>query len=650
MSILIDKVRIKNFRSLKDVEIDLQPITILVGANNAGKTTFLRALNAVLGASRVPLSKEDLFIGKNTNDPENKIITIDIRIVPINEEGKRINDFNDRWQQIFGEQAQTETNGFRFFAFRTTYDFSKGGNYESQSFFFEDWQVEPTTTKTDVAIIKSISLYFLDAQRDLQDDVKLRNSYFGKLATQLADDYKEEDLTKLKGMIEVLNNTAVEKSEVLRELKKALGELNKTTQTSGEGVSITPFPKQIRDLHKGMKVYFQDNGSDSFSMEYHGMGTRSWASILSFGAYINWTLEQIEKQIQKGKDTNLLFPILALEEPEAHLHPNAQRTLYQQLKEFQGQKIVSTHSPYIAGQAELEELRHFYKKSDESEISKVVLIFNKKLDAINQELTQIHHPTNPRKKELEKVIIDVKDKKRVFLRRYKNRLSNLRGEMLFSRCIIFCEGETEEQIISELGEKYFGQNLFDLGINIIGVDGFENYSPFISIVSSLNIAWYIFSDGEDDTIDSLIEDICLLPEKQHNLERVVCLPDKKNIEQYFYSLYPNEITIARANYETENWDKSKVQHIQSKKQEILNESADAMATFMKNNKTKFAPYFIKAILQCGDIKKIIPPLFLQLFDKIAEDLEIKSEHRNKWEFYFDILDIIKNKNNETTTL
>ena len=121
-----------------------------------------------------------------------------------------------------------------------------------------------------------------------------------------------------------------------------------------------------------MKVYFQDSKSDTFSMENHGMGTRSWASIVTAGAFSSWQVQQIDKKIEKGEETDLLFPIFALEEPEAHLHPNAQRTLYKQLKNFKGQKIVSSHSPYIAGQADLDEMRHFYKDGDTSVVSEII--------------------------------------------------------------------------------------------------------------------------------------------------------------------------------------------------------------------------------------------------------------------------------------
>ena len=56
----ITQVRISNFRSLENVEVDLGDLTVLVGANNSGKTSFLEALHAAIGSGRRILTKEDI--------------------------------------------------------------------------------------------------------------------------------------------------------------------------------------------------------------------------------------------------------------------------------------------------------------------------------------------------------------------------------------------------------------------------------------------------------------------------------------------------------------------------------------------------------------------------------------------------------------
>jgi len=40
----IEKVTIKNFKSLRDIQIDLRGLTVLTGVNSSGKSTFIQAL------------------------------------------------------------------------------------------------------------------------------------------------------------------------------------------------------------------------------------------------------------------------------------------------------------------------------------------------------------------------------------------------------------------------------------------------------------------------------------------------------------------------------------------------------------------------------------------------------------------------------
>ena len=89
-----------------------------------------------------------------------------------------------------------------------------------------------------------------------------------------------------------------------------------------------PFTKKLRDLNKGIKINYSQ-----FSIEYHGMGTRSWSSLLILKAFIL-------QNMKLAHDSQVAYyPIIAIEEPESHLHPNAQKKLYSQINNIIGQKI-----------------------------------------------------------------------------------------------------------------------------------------------------------------------------------------------------------------------------------------------------------------------------------------------------------------------
>lgn len=58
--IAITSARVRNFRFLADIEVTFNDLTVLIGANNAGKTSFLDALFAAMGAGRKTISVDDV--------------------------------------------------------------------------------------------------------------------------------------------------------------------------------------------------------------------------------------------------------------------------------------------------------------------------------------------------------------------------------------------------------------------------------------------------------------------------------------------------------------------------------------------------------------------------------------------------------------
>lgn len=596
MPILIDKIRIKNFRALQDVEVDLKLITLLVGANNAGKTTLLRALNTVLGVSRNQLNKDDLFIDKDGNQPADSII-IDIRIVPIDAHGQRVATFGEPWRGRLGGQEifQLESRLHEYVAFRAEYSFGREDAPLPATYkLITDWQSVILGDEFNrVTQIRSLlPMYLIDAQRDLQEDLKLRTSFFGKLVSQLKDSYSPSDVEALEALIQELNEKAVTDSDVLTHLKTKLSELNRTTQTRGAGISINPFSKNIRDLHKGMKVDFQDNGSDSFGMEYHGMGTRSWASILTLGAYLDWELQQIDRLEEAGEEFQPISPLIGLEEPEAHLHPNAQRTLYSQLKKFAGQKIISTHSPYIAGQADLTELRHFYKAEDKAVISQIDLSI---LD----------------RKEVESI---------------RNNIESSKSEVLFARAVVMCEGETEETALPIFAKAYFGKSNFELGIEFIKTG---KYYPLLTLLRFLRIEWFIFSDYDKPDVKSDLYSV--LRKNNVSDETVIKLNDEttqKDIEEYLYDEgYNQELResykiFKEPVYANEQHRLAKQAELQAEHQRIDTLSKEDFLKELDNWKAKVAHIYPYLILERSTQEEKTPKKIRELFEKISEKLGI----------------------------
>lgn len=465
VNILIDAVRIAGFRGIKNLEMSLPRFTVLIGVNNSGKTSLLKALQLSLGDYSRYLSEEDFYIG--TDEKRVSEIFVDIRVIPVNENGIRIKTFDDSWTTEFGDRIRAEANGNQFIAIRTRSnpDPIKGGFSTSRVILDKwpetiSWQIERIKENKMNNRLESMPFISIEAQRDIHQELREKNSFIGKVLSCV--EYNPKDISELELRIKDINEEAVNKSDELLNLKECLDNLNQSFRGTGSA-EITPFPKKIRDLSKHFSVHFGESKGNSFSMEYHGMGTRSWASMLTVKAFTDLMATKRENEAEP------FFPILAAEEPEAHLHPNAQKTLYQQLAKSKGQVIVSTHSPYLAAMADQSELRYL-KKSPDNIIARSLTLDMEKEDC----------------------------------RRLNREVIHSRGEILFSNALVLCEGETEEQALPLLFQKYFGVEAFAVGVNFVGVGGSgKKYLPFLTFARDFSIPIFIFSDGEEKVTKEL---------------------------------------------------------------------------------------------------------------------------------------------------
>ena len=137
MSILIKTVRIKGFRGLENIEVDLEQVTVLTGMNNSGKTSFLKAIQIALGNSQF-ITNDDLYISNNHS--LNKII-VDICIKPIYKNGEIHDKFSESWESLFTEnKIRINYEDKAIVPLRTiiTYDETKA-TYKSKRYILNNW-------------------------------------------------------------------------------------------------------------------------------------------------------------------------------------------------------------------------------------------------------------------------------------------------------------------------------------------------------------------------------------------------------------------------------------------------------------------------------------------------------------------------------
>lgn len=575
--ILVDCVRIANFRSLRNVEVPLERTSVLVGMNNAGKTSFLRALHLALGQDRRSLTPDDFHSADSRQNSEAEIL-IDFRIVPIDADGKRTAEFDQSWydSDFGGDVVSTDASDNEFIAVRTRVIFDSVKNdFEIKRRLLADWPVfgawqDATEKGSAPRRFEQIISFFMDAQRDLVSDLRDRSSYIGKLLSKI--DISKDDIAALEDQLQHLNEEIVAKSEVLSHMRHALEGLGRTVPSFGEGVEVTPVSKKVRDITKGLGVQFKDTSESAFPLDAQGMGTRSWASLLTYQAYVSWLARQ-------ANETELPFhPILSLEEPEAHLHPNAQRAVYHQLAETPGQKIISTHSPYVAGHADLGAIHHFHKSGAATEVR----------------------------------ILPLGDLPPEDIRKIRREVMNTRGELLFARAVVLFEGETEEQALPIFARHYWEQFPFERGVAFVGVGGDGKYLPFIRILEAMGVPWVIFSDGESEarrSVEAALESIG----KTTQDSDVIILPNGASVERYLFDEgYADAVKTSIIEYHKPFHS---AQHEKAKTKEIPAWNDADILNFMEKNKTGLSPHWARAI-SALDGERSIPPAIRDLLKRI----------------------------------
>lgn len=381
----IRRIRIKSFRAISiEHEIDLKEFVVIVGKNDAGKSTILKALNLFLNEPKfIPeflnVYSEDKMVSITLEiDPEGREIIIDEQISTTFEAEELINSnglltVKKQWNADKNSRITADTyivrkkyneddfvleneKGLISLCEKYGIDTRKANNEEynnaekreklrrnhenlniGYSFFEEKIPTSGTSRLRNIGKALKSNLprfeYFKADTSLSETDTSIQN-FFKQLAVETFD----EEIDK-----ETVEGTVKER------LEGVLGRITeKINSVVPEDEAIEPVIKF--DWSKLVQTSFHSKGQGGdIPLSSRGDGFRR----ITMMAYFEYLAEQ-----QKTEKQNIVF---GFEEPETFLHPRAQENLFEKLKglcENGYQVVLSTHSPIIVSKSKHRELIH----------------------------------------------------------------------------------------------------------------------------------------------------------------------------------------------------------------------------------------------------------------------------------------------------
>jgi len=563
-------VKIRNFRCLIDVDIPIDDLTILIGENNSGKTSFLEALRIALSrglfGGKSVFEEFDYHMTKQTDAPE----TVDGIEIELTFREDNISEWSPELLQSLNEIIQTDVDqSLNLIILRVTSAYETQTRAMVTKAEFLDVNRQPiggagAKPNNKRVLSEYIKLFYLASLRNPENEFGARSQFWGQILKDLRVDPTQQK--KLIKNLEKLNKDLLSADQRIEQVVKTLDNAQNVMDThSQQNTSVQALPMTPWELLSRAEVVIQNGkGKVKLPIQNHGQGIQSLAVLFLFEAYI-----QIFLKPNFSPDTEA---ILALEEPEAHLHPQATRSLAKKINQIQGQKIVSTHSPYFVQEAPLSQLRlfkrmgqgtvvHFIRRSfnvgiignaglDQFCAARAVqyryftsqnrlLLLGKMTEDERRTLIQLFGAQPDEQNKINELFQQSKyyisDDELMKLETY---VSRFRGDIMFSKIWLLCEGQSEYILLryfSELAEKPFDQG----GVAVIDFQNNGDPEAFIALAKTFDIPWFITCDNDSAGIGFLHKAKILCDSKP----KVFLRPLPKSfidLEQFLYSSFPTQ--------------------------------------------------------------------------------------------------------------
>lgn len=451
------EIRIENFRGIRSLNLPLDKLTVIIGENNTGKSTVLEAIRLVLtrgfGTRRGGQFTEYDFHLKDSEATPQTAESISI-VLHFAEEQE--NEWPEAVVQQMNEVIQPDRTRLNHIWLQAKGAFqSESASFETKCAFLnsDGDELGPNNTTPLNLISRFVPLFFLSALRDASQEFGQRGQFWSGFlkSIQLPDDQRE----KIEDMLRQVNTSVIGANEGLTEVIKKIAEAGRLVPLdSTDPVVLEAIPTRVFDMVGKVQVHLKSSQGAKLPLQRHGEGTQSLAVLMLFQAFAAVKLAEA----YAPEST----PILGLEEPEAHLHPSAIRSLGSFLETMSGQILVTSHSGDLVSRVPIRALRRLYKHNGETKVGRVKngVFTDRELQAID----------------------------------YSIRLN--RGHYLFSRCWLLVEGESDYHLMPLLFEL-MGYSQDQVSFSILEISQvIEKGEPFIKLAKALGIEWFLMADGD----------------------------------------------------------------------------------------------------------------------------------------------------------
>ena len=304
----LTRIKVENHRRLQDLELEVRQHMVLIGANDVGKSSLLRCLDLLLGAS--------------TGQLYNQITPEDLR-----ESGRPfvveadLCEFSNTEQALFPDEITVDPNGEKEQTLTIRLEASFDDNETlSITRTAPNKNTGRQISRNQLQAIGWTLLNANDRARNMSDD---RHSLFDDVlaGVELGDEQADFD-----GLIDAIRGQ-LQSSNVLTKLRERMSEQLSTAlpeRVAQNDLTFVPGAAADNNVLDGVRLHVNNK-----SISEQSDGKRAIYAIALYDL------------ISNGAN------VVAIDEPEIHLHPSSQRSLARLLKNGRNQKIIATHSPDI---------------------------------------------------------------------------------------------------------------------------------------------------------------------------------------------------------------------------------------------------------------------------------------------------------------